>query len=230
MLLLIYRAMVFPGIWVAFWGLGPAFLGDIKPAFWPAPAFLAVEVMVLVCVAVVFVWRRRAWVAGRLGLERMLLLALAGSQLAAVLGYIATYDRFYLPVFVPVVPVVATFVFGSKGPMWPARAWAITLLLLWAAVYLIGEQDYVAWQTARRAAAAIAYRTFPPSQVAAGFEEEANYVWLPAAAAPFGALPRHVVDCPRAALVWALAGDPRPGANYSSVQPGRIVVVRTSCR
>lgn len=64
-------------------------------------------------------------------------------------------------------------------------------------------------------------------QVEAGFEEDAENIWLPADADPTGRLPRHVVADPKFELLFAGPDDPRLGVGYSSLgAPGKIVIWR----
>ena len=96
------------------------------------------------------------------------------------------------------------------------------------ALYVIGEQDYVAWQGARDQAARLAYQLAPREQVQAGFEANAVYVELPnyertGRADLFAILgPEH----PRVILRFAPASDPATGVSYSSLNPGRIVLAQ----
>ena len=221
------HAMVFPGIWVGWWGLGPPFLANFKDPFWPAPLFGAFEVLTLASVGVALVWRRRAW--NRLGRERLVLVALAGLELIPVLLYPATYDRFYMQVALPVVPVVASLITTRATGRGAARAWALGSLAVLIGIYAVGEQDYVAWHDARDRLARTAYESLQPWQVNAGFEEEAVHVWEPATDSLGRSGPTAVEACPKVALAWAPLGDPRPGVTYNSLAPQKIVIVHPRC-
>jgi hypothetical protein len=226
-LALVSHAMIFPGIWIAWWGLGPPFRANFKDPFWPAPAFAAVEVVTMLAFGVALVWRRRAW--NMLGDERLLLVGLAVLELVPVLLYPATYDRFYMQVAVPLVPVVVSLVSRSAAVRTEARTWALVSLALLLGIYAIGEQDYVAWHTARDQLARTAYGNFRPWQVNAGFEEEAVHVWEPATDSGGTAGPTAADACPKVALAWAPPGDPRPGVTYPSVWPQKIILVHPTC-
>jgi hypothetical protein len=157
----------------------------------------------------------------------MVLLAVV--EILPVFAYTVAYDRFYMQIVAPLAPVAASLISVRAGRAWPARAWALGSLLLLLGFYAVGEQDYLAWHVARAEAARIAYQTYPPWEVAGGFEEESQHVWIPAMAYPPGTLPGAVSSCPKAYLAWAKPGDPRPGASYQSLFPGRIVVARSVC-
>ena len=135
------------------------------------------------------------------------------------------YDRYFLPVIAPLVPVIAA-VAARAHYQAVARTWATAAIACGLALYVIGEQDYLAWQAARDRAARLAYQTSSPSQVQAGFEANAVYLELPAyvrtgRADLFAILgPLH----PEVTLLFAPAADPRPGVSYSSFAPGRIVL------
>ena len=109
-----------------------------------------------------------------------------------------------------------------------ARAWATAAIAGGLLLYVVGEQDYLAWQAARDRAALLAYQTTPPDQVQAGFEANAVYVELPryertGHADLFAILgPTN----PKITLLFASASDPRPGVSYWSLAPGRIVLAQ----
>jgi hypothetical protein len=63
-----------------------------------------------------------------------------------------------------------------------------------------------------------------PSEVEGGYEETAQNVWVPAANDP--TLPRDVDKHPMIYLIFAGPDDPRPGVSYSSLAPGRIILIR----
>jgi len=135
------------------------------------------------------------------------------------------YDRYYFPVIAPLIPLVAALA-ARANHQGAARAWATAAIAAGLTLYVVGEQDYVAWQVARDRAAQLAYQLASPDQVQAGFEANAAYVELPSyertGRADFFAIlgPTH----PQVTLLFARAGDPRPGVSYSSLAPGRIVL------
>jgi hypothetical protein len=191
--------------------------------------FAAVEIATCVTFAVLLVRRRAAWVPRRLGREQTLMVLLALVELGPIFFYNVAYDRFYMQVVAPLAPVVAALVSREWGRHPAARTWAVAAVVFCLGYYAVGESDYLAWHQARMAAAHIAYQTYRPWQVRAGFEEEANSVYIPATDDPTRTLPGAVDVCPKAYLQWTSQSDPRPGANFNSLFPGRIVVVRSSC-
>jgi hypothetical protein len=103
----------------------------------------------------------------------------------------------------------------------------LALLALGVAFYVVGEQDYQAWQGARDAAAKQAYQRIQPARVEAGYEAVATYAAVPdflhtgkVTIDPINLIP----ESPIARLEFAGPDDPRPGASYSSLSPGRIVI------
>jgi hypothetical protein len=103
------------------------------------------------------------------------------------------------------------------------------------ALYAAGEQDYQAWQAARDEAARAAYALVQPALVDAGFEANAVYAEIPlyeAYGRLLGPVPHRAPESPALQgpdqpclrLAYAPRGDPRPGVDYGSLAPGRIVI------
>ena len=219
--------MIFPGN--VFSPLGfTATLAGSKPPIFPGPVFQAVEIAAVISFVMLLVVRRRWWTPRVLGPHGVVLILVSAAQflpLLVVQWFI--YDRYFLPVIAPLVPLVAAVASGAvRQPA--ARAWAAAALAGGLALYVIGEQDYVAWQGARDQAARLAYQLAPREQVQAGFEANAVYVELPnyertGRADLFAILgPEH----PRVILRFAAASDPATGVSYSSLNPGRIVLAQ----
>jgi hypothetical protein len=106
----------------------------------------------------------------------------------------------------------------------------VVLLLLAGGVafYGLGEQDYQAWQAARERAATQAYARIDPVALEAGYEAVAHHAAVP----EFLRSGRVIIDPidlrppdPVARLEFAAPGDSRPGSGYSSISPGRVVIV-----
>jgi len=142
-----------------------------------------------------------------------------------IVGHGNLFDRYYLAMILPLVPIVAAAA-APAGVAPAAIAWAALATAGSLALYAIGTQDYIAWQVARHRVAQMAYAQAPVDQVDAGFEEVAENIWLPADEDPTGRLPRAVAANPQFELVFAGPDDSRPGANYSSLGSGRIVIKR----
>ena len=172
--------------------------------------------------------RRRWWNPAAIPPDAVLLVLVSAAQfLPLLVVQVFIYDRYFLPVIAPLVPLVAVIATGAaRQPA--ARAWATVALAGGLILYAAGEQDYLAWQGARDRAAHIAYQLAPRDQVQAGFEANAVYVELPkyertGRADLFAILgPEH----PRITLRFAPASDPATGVSYSSLNPGRIVLAQ----
>jgi hypothetical protein len=221
--------MTFPGNVLSPLGF-TAILPGSKPPIFPGPVFRALEIAAVTSFVALFILRRRWWTPRALGGDALLLVLLSAFQflpLMAVEWFV--YDRYFLPVIAPLIPVIAA-VAARAHHQGAARTWAAAAIAAGLTLYVVGEQDYLAWQSARDRAALLAYQTASPDQVQAGFEANAVYVELPryertGRADLFAVLgPAH----PDITLVFAPAADPRrgvslrPGVSYSSLAPGRI--------
>ena len=214
--------------------LNPAILAGQKPPIYPLVLFILVQVIALVTFVAILAYHRSEWASARLRLGSLFLIAVAGTQLLPLIqGQV--YDRYLLAVVAPLVPLVAALASRTTRPKL-AVGWAFLMLGLGLGMYMVGEQDYQAWQVARDRAAQLAYRQAPPSQVHAGYEANAIYWKLPLyeqTGKPVGRQPADVYGDPaldgppnpRFRLEFAGPGDPRPGVSYWSLAPGRIVIV-----
>jgi hypothetical protein len=221
-------SMILPGPFIGYWGLGqptvPETTTDVKRALFPGLLFIALQVLVTLGYLVLLVWRRRLWNWRLLG-AGYLMVVVAATQFLPLLGYGASSDRFFLAVSLPLFPLLAV-VASKAASQGPARAWALAVLAISVAVYAAGEQDYIAWQVARDRTAQLAYQQYAPSDVEAGFEENEVHVQLPSTDSG-GRLPAEVSKRPKVLVVFASPGDPRPGYEYRSLVPGKIVLQRT---
>ncbi len=229
------RYMIYPGnVWSAA-GFGPL-LGGEKPPIFPAALFAVIEVLTVCTFLLLLTTARRSW-APTPGTGRgAFLLMLSASQLLPLfVVQPAVEDRYYLPVIAPLVPLLAAVAARTRRPVL-AGAWAIFALLAGLALYVVGEQDYQAWQVARDRAAHLAYQWAEPAQVQAGYEANGVYVEVPvfertgrAAAADRLLEGGFAVPGPADPLLrlrFAPLGDPRPGVDYFCLRPGRIVIDR----
>ena len=227
--------VVFPGDVWTLGGLNPVVdLAGAKPQLFP-PVFWLTEGLAVVAAVALFGWRAgdisRLTADPAVGAAVVFLLTLALAQLLPSIGK-GINDRYFLPVLIVMLPVVAR-VASRAGSSRAARGWALAGLLGGVALYAVGEQDYQAWQVARDGAARLAYQQAPPSEVLAGWEADGVYYELPifdAYSGPTGNLVgSSQIGGGRAAtrlqLIFGPASDPRPGVNYNSVAPGRIVIV-----
>ena len=207
-----------------------AILPGSKPPIFPGPVFKALEIAAVMTFVLLFVLRRRWWNPRALGPVALLLVLISASQLLPLLVVPwFVYDRYYLPLIAPLIPLVAV-VAARAHHQGAAQSWAAAAIAAGLILYVIGEQDYLAWQAARDQAAHLAYGTAAPDQVQAGFEANGVYVELPSyertGRADLFAIvgPAH----PQITLLFASASDPRPGVSYSSLAPGRIVLAHPS--
>jgi hypothetical protein len=219
---------IFPGDHVSVTGVGPANL-DGKPDLLPPAAVAGVELVTTIAFLVVLVWRRRDWSPRRLGTRAWFLVLTGGLQFPLIFLEGLVFDRYYLAVLLPVMPLLAVWA-SRRGSDTPASRWfAVGACLLLLAYFGVGQQDFTEWSNARdRAAAAAFARAASAADVSAGFEEDAEHIWIPAVDHPGAGLPRAVSDHPKLGLVTVPASDPRPGFAYSSVAPGKVIIVYAS--
>jgi len=222
---------LFPGNYLLGWTLGPPSLPGLypmvvsfKPPIFPAPLFHGIEIAATATLVLLFAYRSLAWHPRHLGPIGVVLVFFAVVQLGAIVYYGgAVFDRFFLEVIPPLVPLVAAMApAGARAYL--AKAVTVLLLLAGLALYAVGEQDYEAWQVARDQVANLAYRHYPAYRVNAGFEETARHVWIPATDNPGAHLERALARNPAVYIVWALPGDPRVGVRYQSAAPGKVVL------
>lgn len=225
--------MIYPGnVWTPV-GFTPTVGGDKVPLF-PGPVFAAIQVLTVLTFSVLLLQRRLTGALMAQGRQGTLLVALAASQLVPLfLLYPGLHDRYYLPVVAPLVPLLATLAARTRHPRL-AGAWALLVLLCGLGLYVLGQQDYEAWQVAADRAARLAYQTAAPAEVQAGYEANGVYAEVPAyeqsgrlIAPELLALGGFAVSGPahpRLRLRYAPPDDPRPGVDYRSFRSGRIVI------
>ena len=219
--------MIFPGN--VFSPLGfTAILPGAKPPIFPGPIFQALEIAATVTFVMLLIVRRRWWTPSMLPRDGGLLLLISASQFLPLLAVqVFIYDRYYLPVIAPLVPLIAAAAASAlRQPV--ARGWAALALAGGLAMYVAGEHDYLAWQVARDQAARLAYQSVAPDLVQAGFEANAVYVELPRYERT-GRADLFAILGPSRPLItlrFASPSDPRPGVSYASLAPGRIVLDR----
>lgn len=228
-LLLVFATFVLPGNYLTPAGLNPITVAGVKPALFGA-VLPAVKALSLLAFVVLVARALGQWSV--LGNPAGVFLLLLGALAMLPLLNGDVYDRYYLPVLLPCLPLAATL---ARGARWRvlSRLWALAVLVAGLALYGIGEQDYQSWQVARSAAERQAIRRVPASQVFSGFEPYAVDVILPAyertgSLPPFADLHSTTLEGPRharLALIITSPGDPRPGVSYDSLAPGKIVIV-----
>lgn len=215
--------------------LGPLTLAGTKVPIYPIAAFLGVETIAVATFVAILLAGWHDWTPARVDAQRCFLIALAATQLLPMLQG-DFFDRYFLPVIAPLIPLVAALASGTTRPGL-AKAWAAALLGVGIGLYVVGEQDYQAWQVARDSAAQLAYRQASIDEVDAGYEANARYWEVPLyerTGKPVGPMPSDVYGEPsltgppgaRLRLEFAGPDDPRPGVAYQSLAPGRVVIGR----
>ena len=231
-----WRFSWLPGnIWTLV-GPAPTLAGHKEP-----PVSLAVNLVVIALSPVVFLLVGPAAVdrwatAARADVRVIFLLFVSGAQLALLIPNTLTlFDRYYLPVLAPLVPIVCALGqrYSRPGGLAVASVACAAMLVL-SAVY---ELDYQSWQWARDAAAQLAYRCAPPDRVNAGYEANAVYIEIPAFEATgkfdVGRIGRLFTingpPNPLLRLEYAAATDPRPGVAYGVLTRGRVAIDGAVC-
>jgi hypothetical protein len=228
--------MIFPGNVFTQVGFTPTLSGH-KVAAFPLPLFGVIEALALVTFLILLVHRRDAWGLRRLGAGRLFLVVLSASQFVPLLLLQTdVFDRYYLPIAAPIIPLAAVLAAATIRERL-ALGWAAGTMALGVVVYVIGQQDYAAWQFARDQAAQLAYAIVAPGQVDAGYEANATYVEVPVydqTGQILGGMARSANEPdfaadgpphPRLRLVFAPPEMPGPGVGYRSLAPGRIAVI-----
>lgn len=218
---------LFPGDHVTLASVGTVTLPG-KPALLPAPLYPLLQLLAAATFIVALVWRRRDWTFRRLGPEGIFLIMCAAANFPFIYFEGVVIDRYYLIVTLPVLPLLARWA-TEPGQQWRlAKIWAVACPVVLLGYFTVGAQDYIAWQVARDGAAKMAYTQAPPWQVDAGFEENAENVWIPAVDNPGANLPHAIVNNPSLRLITTKKSDPRPGSTYDSISPGKVVVVHSN--
>ena len=219
--------------------VGPApTLAGFKPPPVPLPVILAIIGLCPIVLWLLGPVSSVQWVATRSDPRFVFLLLTSGVQLLLLMSNtVSFYDRYYLPVIAPLVPIICALaqVHGRPGAALLATVTSAALLGL-AFVY---EQDYQSWQKARDQAAQLAYRCAEPTRVNAGYEANAVYAEIPTyETTRTTLLPRPVGRDltlfgpvrPDLWLTFAAPDDSRPGVGYRSSAPGKIVINGSICR
>ena len=221
----------FPGNYVTPQGLGPITLGGVKPSVYPAVATAALTVIAIAAAVTTFVSRPQRWLPARLGLGEQFLVLLAAVQLLPIVAT-PVYDRYFLPLAC-LLPVAARLATASRHPN-RSMAFGLACCLGGLLVYVVGEQDYQAWQAARDAAMRQFLVTHSAAEIHAGYEANAEYWEIPEydlfGIARLGGRPGDLTPAldgpPGATFKLAVVGsnDPRPGVAYWSLAPGKVIV------
>ena len=206
-----------------------------KPQLFPTPVFLVMEAASVVTAAyLVRRWKLLATTDVRESAVLLVLIAAFQFLPLTLLHYIP-YDRYYLPVVAMLTPLAARAASHTRMELAAGR-FSLGLIAAMIVVYVVGEQDFLAWQYARDEAARVAYSQFSPYEVNAGYEANAVYgevPWYDQTGQVLGNLgvpgaydfsldgPRD----PRAVLEYANPDDQSPGFSWTSLAPGRIVIV-----
>jgi hypothetical protein len=215
-------------------GLGPTTVPGNKVPLFPAPLWGAIEGLMVVAgtASLLSVWRH---IRVRQPDPAHVFLAVLALLEYAVLFRLNSFDRYFLPVALPLVPIVAAA--ASANRRGRGHAWAIAVMLLGLGVSAIGEQDYQAWQVARAAAADQAYERVDPMLVDGGLEANGVHRDIPyfektgLATGPLGYTRNPAVAGPARPCIrlYFAAPDPLgPGVAYRSIASGRIVPARVA--
>ena len=217
------------GTYLTVVGLGPVSLPGDKPqllgAVLPVLKLLSVAAFTALVAAT---YRRRRQLPLSPALAFLVVLAL--TQAIPMLTF-SVYDRYYLPVVAILLPVAAA-VLREVAPRRADVVAAMAVLLVLLGVFAAGEQDFIAWQAARDALAHRVMAATPSAVFFGGYETYGTYTLSPMFeaghfAGPTGPdLPSFIgPPDPQVTLAIAGPGDPRPGLDYGSLAPGRVVLV-----
>jgi hypothetical protein len=223
----------FGSIWLGdIWGLhglGAQTIGGEKPAIFATWVFVLLEGLAVVVFVMLLAWRSRLWTPRVMGSSGAFLALLALAHLPPM-ALATPLDRYYIPVAAVLAPYIAAQVSRAEAPgrrAIVARVWVIAGLALGLGFFAAGQQDYLAWQVARAEAQSRAYAIAGPAAVDAGYEANGSGLAIPRYEQSGELIdPQHLPGLnPLLALRFAAPGDPRPGAGYSSLAPGKIVIV-----
>jgi hypothetical protein len=214
-------------------GIGPLTSPGQKSPLFAAGTFQVFEVALVATFVILLVLRSRLWSVAWKNNTGAILISIAGTQLAAALarGYI---DRYMIVIVLPLLPVLAAEASRVPQPSW-AKGWAVASMATALAAFVAGEQDMLAWQTARDHVARQAYALAAPIDVQAGYEPNAVYAEIPYFESTGTTPTKKVNDVysawalygpvhPAYVLCFAKSGNPMSGENYSSLASGRIVI------
>ncbi len=205
MLFLFHRVGVFPNDYLRLEGLGPVSLRGQKTQLFPIPLLLGLMVAGNATgVAIVIRHVRPGLLRPRDPLTLMAL-ALAATELLPPLLVASILDRYFLPAAALLLPVVASRASQLSDGRFP-RAWAACSLALGLGIYVVGEQDYQAWQQARFDLAKTVYASHNSAKVDGGYEMNGLYWVLPMYDATGTLPPRNPVG----QLSGALSGPKNP--------------------
>ncbi|HEY8692392.1 MAG TPA: hypothetical protein VIR57_06580, partial [Chloroflexota bacterium] len=214
-------------------GVGPITSPGHKESLFGAGTFQLFEAALVATFATLLVLRSRLWSAAWKNDTAALLVAVAGTQLVAALvrGYI---DRYMIIIVLPLLPVLAAEASRVRQASW-AKTWALASMAAALGAFVVGEQDMLAWQTARDHVAHQAYSLAAPIHVQAGYEPNAVYAEIPYFEATGRTPVKRVNDVfspwalygpvhPTYVLCFARKGNPMTGEDYASLASGRVVI------
>src|SRR5579864_2297963 len=124
----------FPGNVFTPRGFTPILLGDKQSPF-PLPLFTLIEALTLVAFSTLLLIRRDLWRPLAFDASQLVLLAVGASQLLPlVLLQTSLFDRYYLPIIAPLVPLVALRAASTTRSQLSA-GWAMACLLFGVGLY-----------------------------------------------------------------------------------------------
>jgi hypothetical protein len=233
---LLATGSAFPGDYLSRYGLGPPHIPFVypqaelgqpqptldKPSLLSPAAWTVIGAVSIASFSVLALLACRGARQLRMSPAWVLLLATGGIQLG-LLGLAAHVDRYMFSAVAPLIPLVA--VAASRAPYPGINSSIASLVLaLFGLAYVAGERDYQAWEVARDRAARLAFARYGAAHVDAGYEANATYFVQPSYERT-GKVPQSPPPAARAHLEFAPRNDPRPGFDYDSVAPGRVVIV-----
>jgi hypothetical protein len=243
-MLLVQGSIVTQGAWQVKWslgGVGPWTYGGPKHVLPGFHTYFRWRDLLLPVAVAVYVWHARPWpFEGGAG---QVLLGIAALSQLAPMAQTNPLDRYWIVVAAPALPVLAARATVVSLPVL-SKILALVLLAGNLATWAVAEQDYLAWQVAATRVAQSVYQNVPPDEVAAGYELNMVYAVVPyydrTGTLPHTAPGRTGLDDsistmlfgPAGApvrLCFANRGDPRPGQDYRSLSPGRIVWTQGDC-
>jgi hypothetical protein len=214
-------------------GLGPLQLEGNKPLLFPLFLFQFLELLSLLCVFIyVLKYKTLLWIQKNDG--SVVTIVSFSVLLFLLLSNTGFLDRYVLVILIILIPLFAK----AAGKINISRGIAFSImipLLLNIFIFIIGEQDYLSWQTARDQAARQAYLLFPPSQVSAGQESNALYYAIPYLE-KYHIIPPEYLDyrqyranygpeLPKLCIEFGKIDSKLPGVTYNSLAPGKIVLI-----
>src|ERR1035437_3691079 len=217
-------------------GLGPLQVDGYteKPPLYGFASMAVLQFVSVLCFSY-FLWKFREQLLAKLNYRYLIIIAFA-LPYAFFMAVIGPLDRYLIPVLVPLVSVFVVLASKTKKERL-SLVFASVICLLGLGMFIVGEQDYLAWEVAVNTTAKFVYTKADPGEVSAGYEANGVYYEIPYLekyktqppgyedfriqqqynAVRYG--PVHPLYCIR----FASPTDTHPGVNYYSFAPGKII-------